>query len=132
LFALHVLNGNEDAAQQSGSAAPAKLAATSTSSPAPSGSELAPSASAIAERMATDPEDTLHSIAGLLPRDERNAQHLNALEVRALVEQGRLTEAKSRAHDYFERWPNGPDTAALEQLTGVQPVVRATALAPTR
>lgn len=71
--------------------------------------------------MATDPEDTLHAIAGLLPHDERDAQRLNALEVRALVEQGRLTEAKGRAQDYFDRWPNGPDIPTLERLTGVHP-----------
>ncbi len=129
MFALRLLNGREDT---SVATAPAKLTLASASNAAPSGSELAPSASAIAARMATNPEDTLHSIAGLLPHDERDAQRLNALEVRALVAQGRLTEAKSRAHDYFERWPNGPDTATLEQLTGVHPVVRATALAPTR
>ena len=59
------------------------------------------------------------SIADLLPRSEREAQRLRVIEVRGLVKEERLGAAQARARDYFERWPDGPDTAALEALTGV-------------
>ncbi len=61
------------------------------------------------------------SLAELLPHSEREAQRLWVLEGRALVAQERLGAAQDRARDYFERWPNGPDTAALTALTGVKP-----------
>jgi hypothetical protein len=128
LFALHLLNGHENSPEPSVPSAPRTLgtpAAPNASSAAPSGSALAPDTAAMATQMATNPEDTLHSLAGLLPHDEREAQRLNALEVRALVAQGRVTEAKERARGYFERWPNGPDTAELERLTAVHPAPHA-------
>ena len=59
------------------------------------------------------------SLAEHLPHGDREAQQLRVIEVRALVKQDRLGAAQERARAYFERWPNGPDTAALEALTGV-------------
>jgi len=68
-----------------------------------------------------DPEEVLRQIAKALPHDERDAQRLRLLEVRALVRQGKVGLARTRAKDYFERWPGGPDVAALELLTGAHP-----------
>ena len=91
LFVVHVLNGPDDEA-------------------APDGASTAPSVAS-----------ATRSFAELLPRNEREAQRLWVIEVRALVAQARLGAARDRARDYFERWPNGPDTATLVALTGVQP-----------
>ncbi len=68
-----------------------------------------------------DPEAALQSVANALPSAGAGAQRLHVLEVRALVAQGKLGAAKARAADYFARWPRGPDTAALEALTGAHP-----------
>lgn len=68
-----------------------------------------------------DPQEVLRQIAKALPHNERDAQRLRLLEVRALVRQGKLGLARTRAQDYFERWPGGPDVAALELLTGAHP-----------
>jgi hypothetical protein len=68
-----------------------------------------------------DPEAALQSVANALPSAGAGAQGLHVLEVRALVARGKLAEAKARAADYFARWPNGPDTATLEALTGAHP-----------
>ena len=91
LFVVHVLNGPDDGGV-------ANVAST------------APSVAS-----ATRP------LAELLPHNEREAQRLWVIEVRALIAQARLGAARDRARDYFERWPNGPDTATLVALTGVQP-----------
>jgi hypothetical protein len=116
LFALHLLSGSDDdSAAPEHPSAPPVLAAPSASASA------SLSAAEIEGLMAGKPEETLHSVAGLLPHNERDAQRLKALEVRALVERGRLRQAQERARDYFERWPGGPDTATLEELTGVHP-----------
>lgn len=104
---LHLLGGGaEDRALTHGTApAPPGAAARTT-----------PSDSAFTQ---AKPEELLHSIAGLLPRNERDAQRLRALEVRALVKEGRLGAARERVRDYVERWPAGPDAKELEALTGL-------------
>jgi hypothetical protein len=68
--------------------------------------------------VAADPEEAILRLARSLPRSERDAQRLKLVEVRALVAQGKLDAARGRAHEYFERWPDAPDIATLEQLTG--------------
>lgn len=69
------------------------------------------------------PEEVARTIVGALPQGEREAQRLQVLEVEALVRSGRVGSARARAAAYFERWPGGPDTAALETLTGAHPRV---------
>ncbi len=71
--------------------------------------------------VAADPEEAFQRLARSLPRTDREAQRLKVVEVRALVAQGKLDAARGRARDYFERWPDGPDIATLEQLTGAHP-----------
>ena len=100
LFAAHVLSDADDTASTATGVA---STATGVASTAP-GVASAP-----------------RSLAELLPHNEREAQRLWVLEVRALIAQDRLGAARDRARDYLERWPNGPDTAALEALTGVKP-----------
>ena len=63
----------------------------------------------------------MQRLAEALPRTERDAQRLKLVEVQALVAQGKVGAARGRAQDYFQRWPNGPDIATLEQLTGAHP-----------
>jgi hypothetical protein len=65
--------------------------------------------------------EALRSIAGALPHTDLEAQRLRLIEVRALLAQGRPGAARARAYDYFDRWPDGPDVAALEALTGAHP-----------
>jgi hypothetical protein len=114
-FVVHLVSAGEEASPQHDVASSANQAAPSASESGP------PSAAEVASLMAGEPEVTLHSIAGLLPHDERQAQRLKTLEIRALVQQGRLPLARERAREYFERWPGGPETAALEALTDVHP-----------
>jgi hypothetical protein len=119
---MHVLNGGAEAPESHGDAPPpAKVTAAGRSGFAP------PSSSELESLMQGTPEETLHSIAGLLPHNDRDAQRLKAVEIRALVTQGRLGTARFEARDYFERWPGGPDTADIEELTGIHPEPRRTA-----
>jgi hypothetical protein len=67
----------------------------------------------------------LRRLADALPRGEREAQRLTLLEVRAHVARGEIGPARSKARGYFERWPGGPDTTTLEQLTGAHPTANA-------
>jgi hypothetical protein len=67
------------------------------------------------------PDELARSVVGALPQGEREAQRLQVLEVEALVRSGRVSSARSQAAAYYERWPGGPDTARLEQLTGAHP-----------
>jgi hypothetical protein len=69
----------------------------------------------------SDPDAVARSVTRALPRGERETQRLQLLEVQGLVRNGQIGSARARAHDYFDRWPNGPDTATLEQLTGAHP-----------
>jgi hypothetical protein len=86
---------------------------------APSSSTLDPAR--LEHALDDDPQEVLRQIANALPHNERDAQRLRLLEVRALVRQGKVGLARTRAQDYFERWPGGPDVAALELLTGAHP-----------
>lgn len=49
------------------------------------------------------------------------AERAVAAEVRSLVAAGQIGKARSRANEYFERFPDGPATAELERLTGAHP-----------
>ena len=84
-----------------------------TASPAP---DEPPSRPPPADQLARD-------VVGALPQGEREAQRLKVMEVEALVRSGRVGSARAQAAAYFERWPGGPDTAALEALTGAHPRV---------
>ena len=75
----------------------------------------------LARIIQADPDEAARMVANALPRSESDAQRLKAVEIRALVTQGKVGAARARAQDYFERWPGGPDTAALEELTGAHP-----------
>jgi len=86
-----------------------------------SGHSTSPSLSELEAELANDPSAVLRNITRALPRGEREAQRLKLLEVQALVKNGQVGSARARASDYFERWPNGPDIAAIEQLTGAHP-----------
>ncbi|HWP04365.1 MAG TPA: hypothetical protein VNN72_01425 [Polyangiaceae bacterium] len=81
----------------------------------------APSVEELEGELAAHPDQVLRRLADALPRGEREAQRLSLLEVRALVLRGEIGPARTKARGYFERWPAGPDTAALEQLTGAHP-----------
>jgi hypothetical protein len=68
-----------------------------------------------------DPASALTKIQSIVPEQEAVAQKLVALEVKALVKLGRIGAARSRAGVYYQRWPDGPEVAALESLTGLHP-----------
>jgi hypothetical protein len=68
-----------------------------------------------------EPEEALQRLARVLPHSEHEAQRLKVIEVHALVKEGKIGAARGRAQEYFARWPAGPDTAGLEQLTGAHP-----------
>jgi hypothetical protein len=76
---------------------------------------------AVARLAEADPDQAARLVASALPHGEQQAQALAVLEIRALVRQGKLGSARARAGDYYERWPEGPDTAVLEHLTGAHP-----------
>lgn len=80
-----------------------------------------PSVAELESELAAHPDQVLHKLAQAIPRGEREAQRLTLLEVRAFVARGEIASARASARGYFERWPGGPDTAALEQLTGAHP-----------
>lgn len=54
------------------------------------------------------------------PGDVREAQRAMLTEIRALVEAQRMDEARAQAAAYYEKWPEGPDGAELDRLTGVR------------
>lgn len=80
-----------------------------------------PSRGAPSPAAATD--ELARNVVGALPQGEREAQRLKVMEVEALVRSGRVGSARAQAAAYYERWPGGPDTAALEALTGAHPRV---------
>jgi hypothetical protein len=49
------------------------------------------------------------------------AEERRALAIQALVGLGRIGEARSRAYQFLDRYPNGPFTAEIQSLTGVHP-----------
>lgn len=101
--------------------APAALKA-----PEPRGLETANPAPAAPSNETSPPapvDQVARNVVGALPQGERESQRLKVMEVEALVRSGRIGSARSQAAAYFERWPGGPDTAALEALTGAHPRV---------
>ena len=68
-----------------------------------------------------DPELALARISATTPTSDADAQRLKVLEVRALVALRRIGSARSQAAAYYSRWPDGPDVALLERLTGRHP-----------
>ena len=54
----------------------------------------------------------------------REAQRQRVLEIRALVAGRQIDKARAEAAAYYETWPDGPDVAELERLTGVHPKPR--------
>jgi hypothetical protein len=136
-FAVHLLRSEEPAADErapsSNAESPAPVApVTERGAPRPAESEATPAAPSsghpatpsvadLEAELAADPDAVVRSLTRALPRGEREAQRLKVLEVQALVKTGQIGTARARARDYFERWPNGPDTATLEQLTGAHP-----------
>ncbi|HEX5100416.1 MAG TPA: hypothetical protein VFV94_12990 [Polyangiaceae bacterium] len=86
-----------------------------------------PTVEELESELAAHPDQVLRRLADALPRGEREAQRLTLLEVRALVARGEIGTARAKARGYFERWPGGPDTATLEQLTGAHPTADAVA-----
>jgi len=49
------------------------------------------------------------------------AEERRALAIQALVDLGRIGDARSRAYQFLGRYPNGPFTARVQTLTGVHP-----------
>jgi len=49
------------------------------------------------------------------------AEERRALAIQALVGLDRIGEARSRAYQFLDRYPNGPFTAQVQALTGVHP-----------
>jgi len=49
------------------------------------------------------------------------AEERRALAIQALVDLGRIGDARSRAYQFLGRYPNGPFTARVQSLTGVHP-----------
>jgi hypothetical protein len=83
--------------------------------------EAAPEPKELAGIVKDDPDEAARLVAGALPKTDSAAQRLEVLEIRALVTQGKLGQARARASSYFARWPAGPDVLILEQLTGAHP-----------
>ena len=81
----------------------------------------APNRPLTAPSPAAPAEEVARNVVGALPQGEREAQRLQVLEIEALVRSGRIGSARAQAAAYFERWPGGPDTIALETLTGAHP-----------
>lgn len=52
------------------------------------------------------------------------AEERRALAIQALVGLDRIGEARSRAYQFLERYPNGPFTAQVQSMTGVHPSPR--------
>ena len=114
-FAVHLLVGGSDAATQPRTPEPPSPVEEPLAEPAAANLPLA--------RRAEPPsrEESMQRLAQALPHTERDAQRLKLVELQALVAQGKVGAARGRAHEYFERWPNGPDIATIEQLTGAHP-----------
>ncbi len=99
-------------------------------SAAPFGSVLTPdkaSRLSIAELEALVAKDPAAALLGFDTRTAKNdaeAERLAVIEVKALVGIGRMGPARARAAAYYERWPDGPDIAELERLTGQHPTKR--------
>src|SRR6188508_431960 len=53
-----------------------------------------------------------------------------SLEIRKLVAAGQIGRARSKANEYYARFPNGPSEAALERLTGAHPIRGTTGTRP--
>jgi predicted lipid-binding transport protein (Tim44 family) len=68
-----------------------------------------------------DPSAALAKVMAATPADDAEAQRLRLLEVRALVALKEISSARAQAQDYYQRWPDGPDVAYLERLTGLHP-----------
>lgn len=49
------------------------------------------------------------------------AEERRALAIQALVDLGRMGEARSRAYQFMERYPSGPFAAHVQVLTGIHP-----------
>ena len=49
------------------------------------------------------------------------AEERRALAIQALVDLGRMGEARSRAYKFVSQYPNGPFTPHVQALTGVHP-----------
>jgi len=49
------------------------------------------------------------------------AEERRALAIQALVDLGRVGDARARAYQFLDRYPNGPFTARVQALTGVHP-----------
>lgn len=81
----------------------------------------APNRPLTATSPAAPADEVARNVVGALPQGEREAQRLQVLEIEALVRSGRIGSARAQAAAYFERWPGGPDTIALETLTGAHP-----------
>jgi hypothetical protein len=113
-FAVHLLVGGAEPNERARAAEP----------PSPAEEPLEQPTKHPAPPPATEPpsaEESMQRLARALPHTERDAQRLKLVELQALVAQGKVGAARGRAHEYFERWPNGPDIAAIEQLTGAHP-----------
>lgn len=117
-FAVHLLRGEEPAADEH--APPSNATSPAPVAPVPERAVPEPAEPSAAPE-APDPDAVARSLTRALPRGERETQRLQLLEVQGLVRNGQIGTARARASDYFERWPSGPDTAALEQLTGAHP-----------
>jgi hypothetical protein len=53
--------------------------------------------------------------------ESRFTEERRALAIQALVDLHRIGEARSRAYQFLDRYPNGPFTAHIQALTGVHP-----------
>jgi hypothetical protein len=47
------------------------------------------------------------------------AEERRALAIQALIDLGRIGEARSRTYQFLERYPNGPHSAHVAAMTGV-------------
>lgn len=54
--------------------------------------------------------------------DSTLAEERRALAIRALVNMGEIGAARSRAHEFLDRYPSGPHSADVASMTGVHPV----------
>ena len=55
------------------------------------------------------------------PANAREAQRMKVQEIHAWVRAERVGTARAKAAEYYEKWPDGPDIAELERLTGAHP-----------
>jgi hypothetical protein len=83
--------------------------------------------SALMERLRGDVKPNPASALALADQGERRftesprAEERRALAIQALINLGRIGEARSRAYQFLERYPSGPYSDHVAAMTGVHP-----------